>query len=136
MYGCRADFSFSLKCLFKDNPLFLIGFFFAVSSLFFGYALLIAERHLVLYAEPGTTNICDNFANSLWLIVLTITTVGYGDYFPHTPLGRLIILFVAIWGTLIISIMVVVVANTLDMEKNEKRTLLILEKLNLRDELR
>jgi voltage-gated potassium channel Kch len=72
----------------------------------------------------------------LWLIVFTITTVGYGEYFPRTPLGRLIILFVAIWGTLIISIMVVVVANTLDMEKNEKRTLLILEKLNLRDEMK
>ena len=36
---------------------------------------------------------------------------------PQTPLGRIIILFVAILGTLIVSIMVVVVGNTLNMEK-------------------
>ena len=59
-------------------------------------------------------------------MIITITTVGYGDYFPQTNFGRIIILFVALWGTFIVSIMVVVVANTLSMEKNEKRTLLII----------
>jgi hypothetical protein len=49
---------------------------------------------------------------------MTITTVGYGDYFPHTSIGRIIILIVAIWGTFIVSMMVVVVSNTLTMEKN------------------
>jgi voltage-gated potassium channel len=57
------------------------------------------------------------YSNALWLILMTITTVGYGDYFPQTPLGRFIIFFVAIWGTFIVSIMVVVVSNTLKMEK-------------------
>jgi hypothetical protein len=70
------------------------------------------------------------------LILITITTVGYGDYYPQTPLGRIIILFVAIWGTFIVSIMVVVVSNTLNMEKNERRTSKILNKLNLREELK
>ena len=49
---------------------------------------------------------------------MTTTTVGYGDYFPQTPLGRIIILFVPIWGTLNVSIMFVVVTNTLSMEKS------------------
>ncbi len=65
---------------------------------------------------------------------MTITTVGYGDFYPHTSIGRVIILFVAIWGTFIVSIMVVVVSNTLNMEKSEKRTATILQKLVLKDE--
>ena len=60
---------------------------------------------------------------------MTTTTVGYGDYFPQTPLGRIIILFVPIWGTLNVSIMLVVVTNTLSMEKSWIRTAKILDKL-------
>ena len=41
-------------------------------------------------------------------------------------------MFVAIWGTLIVSIMVVVVSNMLSMEKTEVKTAKILNKLELR----
>ncbi len=78
---------------------------------------------------------CNDFLNSLWLILMTITTVGYGDYFPHTAIGRIIILIVAIWGTFIVSMMVVVVSNTLTMEKNQKRTSIIINKLELRKDI-
>lgn len=130
MYGCRADFSFSLKCLFKDNPLTLISIFFTVSAVIFAYLIYIAERQLSVQTNGlAMSNLCNNFPNSLWLILITVTTVGYGDYYPQTPLGRIIILFVAIWGTFIVSIMVVVVSNTLTMEKSEVRTSKILNKL-------
>ena len=111
MYGSKSDFFFSLKCLFKDKPLLLIFIMFTCSSLIFGYAIYLAERNLSVDSyQPYTAN---NFSNAIWLILVTTTTVGYGDYFPQTILGRLIIFIVAIWGTFIISIMVVVVSNTL-----------------------
>jgi len=119
MYGCQADFAFSLKCLFKDNPLILILIFFFTSSLMFAFQIYLAERYAFRASKyesllvPNT--ICNDFFNSFWLILMTITTVGYGDYFPQTPLGRIIILVVAVWGTFIVSIMVVVVSNTLSM---------------------
>ncbi len=119
MYGCQADFAFSLKCLFKDNPLILIFIFFFTSSLIFSFQIYLAERYAFLankdYYSLGLNTICNDFLNSFWLILMTITTVGYGDYFPQTPLGRMIILVVAVWGTFIVSIMVVVVSNTLSM---------------------
>lgn len=117
MYGCKADFGFSLKCMFKDNPLFLIGAFFTISSMIFAFQIYLVERRAA-YLLTGTIGMSNNYTNALWLVLMTITTVGYGDYFPHTSFGRIIILFVAIWGTFIVSMMVVVVSNTLTMEKN------------------
>ena len=93
----------------------------------------LAERQ-ILVQDGGfpVINAATTYPNALWLILITTTTVGYGDYFPQTPLGRIIILIVAIWGTLIVSIMLVVVTNTLSMENSEIRTAKILEKLELR----
>ncbi len=117
MYGCKADFSFSLKCMFKDNPLLLIAVFFTISSMIFAFQMYLVERRAA-YLSDNPSGMCNNYPNALWLVLMTITTVGYGDYFPHTAIGRIIILIVAIWGTFIVSMMVVVVSNTLTMEKN------------------
>jgi succinate-acetate transporter protein len=74
-------------------------------------------------AERSTNPLlCDidvvcSFGNALWLVLMTVTTVGLWDYYPQTHLGRTIVFFVAIWGTFIISLTVVVVSNTLKMEK-------------------
>lgn len=114
MYGCKANFSFSLKCMFKDNPLMLIGIFFTISSIIFAFQIYLVERRAA-HLSDNPKGMCNNFTNALWLVLMTITTVGYGDYFPHTFIGRIIILIVAIWGTFIVSMMVVVVSNTLQM---------------------
>lgn len=115
MYGTRADYSYSLKCMFKDHPLKLICVFYFLSTAIFAYLVYIAERQLLSSSHDSLEAACTDYRNAFWLILITTTTVGYGDYFPQTPLGRVIILFVAIWGTLIVSIMVVVVSNTLSM---------------------
>lgn len=65
-----------------------------------------------------------------------MTTVGFGDYYPSTPFGRLIILFVVIWGIFVVSIMVVVVTNTLLMDKAEKKTIIVLKRLEVAGNLR
>lgn len=131
MYGCKSDIPFALKCLFKDNPLLLIIIMFFSSSLIFGYAIYLAERNLSI--NQFELHVANNILNALWLIQMTITTVGYGDYFPQTFFGRIIIFFVAIWGTFIISIMVVVVTNTLKIEKREKEASIVIKKLGIKN---
>ncbi|UXD22941.1 hypothetical protein IPA_09775 [Ignicoccus pacificus DSM 13166] len=39
-----------------------------------------------------------NFFNAIYWIIITITTVGYGDIVPHTMIGKLIAMVVAITG--------------------------------------
>jgi hypothetical protein len=58
-----------------------------------------------------------------------MTTVGYGDFFPRTLIGRLIDVILVIWGIFIVSLMVVVLTNALDMDANESRALIVLNRL-------
>jgi hypothetical protein len=72
----------------------------------------------------------------MWNIIITMTTVGYGDYFPITDLGRFIIFIVSIWGVTIVSIMVVTLITTLSTSSLEQKSILVLERLDMRENLR
>ena len=45
--------------------------------------------------------------NSMWCTIITMTTVGYGDFYPTTHMGRLVGVMACMWGTFVISLMVV-----------------------------
>jgi len=81
----------------RIRPFFSQSFFVAVAVLSFTLALVgtliwLAERdkssdQFPRRAAPG-------IANGVWLAIVTMTTVGYGDRAPRTVLGRLV---TAIW---------------------------------------
>ena len=66
--------------------------------------------------------------DALWWALVTITTVGYGDYYPVTSLGRLTGVFVMFAGVGIIGALASILASVLvpspeDMaEASEERT--------------
>ena len=45
----------------------------------------------------------------MWVIIITITTVGYGDIHPYTNLGRLICILTCMWGSVMMALVVVTV---------------------------
>ena len=51
--------------------------------------------------------------DALWWAVVTITTVGYGDYYPVTSLGRLVAVFVMFSGIGIIGALASILAALL-----------------------
>lgn len=71
----------------------------------------------------------EDFENAVWLTIITMTTVGYGDFFPRTSFGRIIDVILVVWGTFVVSLMVVVLTNTLNMDQSEKRALIVLNRL-------
>ncbi len=58
-----------------------------------------------------------------------MSTVGFGDFVPHTYFGRSVGLLCTFCGVLTVSIMVVVVINTFELDQNENKALRILKKL-------
>jgi hypothetical protein len=78
----------------------------------------------------------EDFENAVWLTIITMTTVGYGDFFPRTSFGRIIDVILVVWGTFVVSLMVVVLTNTLNMDQSEKRALIVLNRLEAKKALK
>jgi Ion channel len=66
---------------------------------------------------------------------VTMTTIGYGDYFPRTLPGRVWSFVLCIWGVFIVSLMVVALSTFTEMNKRHKKALHLIEKMKLREEL-
>ena len=72
------------------------------------------------------------FNNAWWLIVVTMTTVGYGDYFPRTHLGRTVVILACFCGVFIMSLSVVTLTSASEFTRGEKSTYEILHRLKQR----
>lgn len=58
--------------------------------------------YMVEGQRPGTA--FDNIPNSIYWAIVTLTTVGYGDITPETPLGRFLSAVVMLMGYTIIAV--------------------------------
>lgn len=98
-----------------------------VSALFLVYAGGLA----VLDAEenaPGSN--ITTVGDALWWAMTTITTVGYGDHYPVTPIGRLVATGLMVGGVAVLGVVTASVASWLveqvavetaaDVEANEE----------------
>lgn len=72
----------------------------------------------------------------LWFVVVTMTTVGYGDYYPRTIPGRLQTFVLAVWGSVVLSLTVNILEDVQCLEDIEKKSLDYYEALTLKDNLK
>ncbi|MEM2070029.1 MAG: potassium channel family protein [Archaeoglobaceae archaeon] len=75
------------------------------------------------FAEKDVQNL--DFFNSVWWAVVTITTVGYGDIYPVTPLGKLIAMVIVLMGVAVVSLFTASVLSVVmtEKERNLKKDL-------------
>jgi voltage-gated potassium channel len=78
-----------------------------------GFGVFLAE-----HGHPGAN--ITQFGDAIWWAVVTLATVGYGDYYPVTAIGRIIAIFMMISGVGIFALMVATFAKR-RLEKAESK---------------
>ena len=89
----------SITSVFKSKARDIATSFFVV------LLLLTVSSLFIYYAEHDAQP--ENFRNAfsgLWWAVATLTTVGYGDIYPITPLGRFLGAIIAILGIGVVAV--------------------------------
>jgi voltage-gated potassium channel len=83
---------------------------FTVSS---GLVMTPIEKNFA--TKPNITNL----ENGLWWAVSTVTSVGYGDYYPTSTLGKIIGAILEVSGVSIFGVIVALI--TIDMFRREQQ---------------
>lgn len=65
----------------------------------------------------------DNYFQSIWVIVVTMTTVGFGDLVPFSYIGRTIIMITSFWGAFLISLLIVSVGKIFELSRNQRKAM-------------
>lgn len=119
-YGFTANVRFTYKCLISKDPGLTVVCTLTLSTLILAYILRIFE---VEYYRSVNQIDFNSFFNSVWVIVITMTTVGFGDLVPYSFIGRLIIMITAFWGAFIISLVIVSVTKIFELNRNQKKAM-------------
>jgi voltage-gated potassium channel len=98
----------ALQKAFGDASRGRVVIYTAGSAILLVYAASLA----VLEAERSDPNAkITNFGDAVWWSITTITTVGYGDFYPVTAKGRLVAVLLMIGGISLIGMITATVAT-------------------------
>jgi Ion channel/Calcium-activated SK potassium channel len=119
-HGAEASSIFAIRATLVEKPFHVLVPLILVSVVIFSVAVRIFERGYLT-----TVNSSQDYSyiwNSMWLVMLTMTTVGYGDYFPRTHLGRFTLVIACFWGIFIISLMIVTMTSFISFTNEEAKS--------------
>jgi len=99
----------------------------------FLFAVLIASTVFgtIMYLVEGEESGFTNIPKSVYWCIVTLTTVGFGDITPITPLGQLIATFIMILGYGIIAVPTGIVSAEYTKQANDSKSKKETEKFHL-----
>ena len=99
-----------------------------ITLLMFGYQIRLFEKQI----QPNFRHI----TTSVWYVLITMTTVGYGDVYAMSHCGRAIVIIAAFWGVFFVSLFVVSLTNLLSFDSSQAKSYNLLQRLLAKEELK
>lgn len=110
----------------QDSNLLLRSLLAARRKIFIFFstvAILVTIFGALIYVIEGSENGFTSIPTSIYWAIVTITTVGYGDLVPKTPLGQAIASMTMLLGYSILAVPTGIITAELNNEMHTHRTL-------------
>ena len=126
IYGHQCTLMFSAKSIFSESAATLMPIMYCWFVIMIGALIRFNEAQAY-----NQNNSLKNFTwfNSFWWSIVTMTTVGYGDFFPTTDMGRAVGIFWSFVGVFLSSLFVVGLLKYLEFNGGEEYSYYLLELL-------
>lgn len=98
----------------KQDSWYVLLYSLVIVLIAFSYQLRLFERKI----DPAKF---DYLSTSMWNLMITFMTIGYGDIYPRSHLGRLIGIIIAGFGVFYVALFVTALNNILEFESPEKK---------------
>jgi len=95
--------------LWKKNAFFRATLLIVISTVIVAWLIFVAEK--------GSNKNFNSFWDGVWWFFVTISTVGYGDKVPGTPVGKIIAVFMMLFGVAILSVVTATISSIFVAQK-------------------
>lgn len=104
-------------------PFFFLGVAVVIFSAFMYYTEKAASQH------TNATAAYDSIPHAVWFVITTMTTVGYGDVTPVTPLGKTLAGVMMVFGVLFLSMPLAIVGQNFVTIWNDRERIIFIQRL-------
>mmetsp|Transcript_10390 Transcript_10390/g.16963 ORF Transcript_10390/g.16963 Transcript_10390/m.16963 type:complete len:828 (+) Transcript_10390:65-2548(+) len=138
--GCLTNVDASttlvLKMSLANHPHRVMSLAFVMLLSIASYSVFVFERTAAFeYMETTQADNVDErhnsmmyYGNVLWMMFITVLTVGYGDLFPYTPEGRVCTIIAAALGACCTALLIALIHNQLELSQQETKLVRFLQK--------
>lgn len=91
-----------------------------VGIVFFSYTVRIFERPY--WHQSGLLTFGD-IGQAIWVVVISMTTVGYGNMYPVTVPGRSVMIVAIIYGAFLLALLIEVIAIGVTLQETPKNAI-------------
>lgn len=117
--GFVPDSWFAIKCYMKTSAMFILAIGSCATIIIFGLIVLKFEQPF----PPGKSSASydwDSVWNAWWCMILTMTTVGYGEIFPVTVGGRIFTILACIIGVFVVSMIIAKLTDLIALNPDQE----------------
>ena len=80
---------------------------FALEVLFGLLTMIVCFSFIFMKVEP----LVETYPDALWYSFAIVTTIGFGDMYAVTPIGRVLSVFLGIYGIIVVAIITSIIVN-------------------------